>query len=370
MRKKIKILLSCMVLCSAFFSVVSLSPSLAADKDVIELRYSTFFPPMHTQAVLYAEWIKEIEKRTNGKVKITFYPGAALVAPDKTHDAIVHGITDIGTIFKTNPGRYPATEMFCLPQNYPDGYVTTRVAHDYFNKFDIPDFKDVKYLNLFALGPIMPMTKKPVYRLEDFKGMVMRVGGAGIGSKIMKSFGVQLYYCPVTEAYEAMSKGIADGNSGPPEALKSWKFGKVLNYLIKVPEIGFTDVIVTLMNKKKFDSFPQDIQKVFMEVSEEWVEKHARAINWQNQQGIDFMLSSGDGKGIIKLDPDESKRWVDAIEPVLEGERKKIAAKGHPVDEWQQYIAERIAYWTVRTPSSKEINNWYKSELEPLEIKQ
>ena len=350
------------------FQCLATVSSMASAKDAIELRFSTFFPPQNPQALLYAEWIKEVEKRSNGKVKITFYPGASLVAPDKTHDGIVHGITDIGTVFKTNPGRYPATEMLCLPQNYPDGYVSTRVAHDFYNEFETPDFKDVKYLNLFALGPIMPTTKKPVHKLEDLKGMVFRAGGPGIGSKIMKTLKVQLYNCPITEAYEAISKGIVDGNSSPPEALKAWKFGKVLNYLVKVPEIAFTDVIVTLMNKKKFDSLPEDIQQVLMEVSEEWVEKHARTINWQNQQGIDFLLSQGDDKGIIELEPDEAKRWVAAIEPVLDGERKKVADKGHPVEEWQTYISERIAHWSKNAPSAGEINAWYDSELKPLEL--
>jgi len=39
----------------------------------IKYNYSTFFPAPHRNSVLAAEWAKEIEKRTNGKVQITFF---------------------------------------------------------------------------------------------------------------------------------------------------------------------------------------------------------------------------------------------------------------------------------------------------------
>ena len=44
----------------------------------IELSYSIFFPPTHIQAVTAEAWAGEVEKRTNGQVKITIYPGGTL----------------------------------------------------------------------------------------------------------------------------------------------------------------------------------------------------------------------------------------------------------------------------------------------------
>lgn len=51
----------------------------AAEKKTIKLRYATFFPTTDKQAQLGNAWAKEIEKRTNGNVKITFIPGGAFV---------------------------------------------------------------------------------------------------------------------------------------------------------------------------------------------------------------------------------------------------------------------------------------------------
>ena len=44
----------------------------------VTLTYSIFFPATHTHTILATEWAKEIEKRTNGAVKITMFPGATL----------------------------------------------------------------------------------------------------------------------------------------------------------------------------------------------------------------------------------------------------------------------------------------------------
>jgi len=45
------------------------------DAQTITLRYSNFFPAPHKNSILADEWGKEVEKRTNGKVKVTYFPG-------------------------------------------------------------------------------------------------------------------------------------------------------------------------------------------------------------------------------------------------------------------------------------------------------
>ncbi|MEI6153862.1 MAG: C4-dicarboxylate ABC transporter substrate-binding protein, partial [Deltaproteobacteria bacterium] len=67
-----------------------------AQEKVITLRYSTFFPVSHQNAVLSDQWCKEVEKRTNGKVKVRHFAGATLTSPPQTYDSILTGVVDIG----------------------------------------------------------------------------------------------------------------------------------------------------------------------------------------------------------------------------------------------------------------------------------
>jgi TRAP-type C4-dicarboxylate transport system substrate-binding protein len=46
-----------------------------AQEKVVSLKFANFFPPDNRISVVMDQWCKEIEKRTNGTVKITQFPG-------------------------------------------------------------------------------------------------------------------------------------------------------------------------------------------------------------------------------------------------------------------------------------------------------
>ena len=62
------------VIILAFMLSVS-AVAFKANAQTVTLRYSNFFPAPHKNSVLADEWCKEIEKRTNGKVKVHLLPG-------------------------------------------------------------------------------------------------------------------------------------------------------------------------------------------------------------------------------------------------------------------------------------------------------
>jgi TRAP-type C4-dicarboxylate transport system substrate-binding protein len=96
--------ISGMVMCAFLLT----SAPLQAQEKVVKLRYSNFFPPVHPISKLSEEWCREVEKRTNGRVKITYFPGNTLTPPMQTYDSTVKGIADIGqALLAYAPGRLP-----------------------------------------------------------------------------------------------------------------------------------------------------------------------------------------------------------------------------------------------------------------------
>jgi len=74
--------------------------------EVITLSYSIFFPATHEQCIAGMNWAKEIEKKTDGKVKINVYPGGTLTKADETYNGVSAGIADIGmSCFAYTRGR-------------------------------------------------------------------------------------------------------------------------------------------------------------------------------------------------------------------------------------------------------------------------
>ena len=88
----------------------------------IELTYSNFFPPTHLNSVLAQSWINEIQTRSNGQVKITYYPGGSLTPAAQIYDGVVQGRSDIGmSVLSYTMGLFPASELIDLRHGYPNG---------------------------------------------------------------------------------------------------------------------------------------------------------------------------------------------------------------------------------------------------------
>ena len=109
-------------LVSMCISVIVFSSLASAAMGQTKLNYSVFFPAPHKNAVLAAEWAKEIEKRTNGRVQITMFPGGTLTPADKCYDGVVKGISDIGfSVLAYTRGKFPLTEVSDLPLGIRSG---------------------------------------------------------------------------------------------------------------------------------------------------------------------------------------------------------------------------------------------------------
>ena len=75
---------------------VAYIPNDVSAQKVISLNYANFFPAPHKHSVLGEQWCKEIEKRTNGRVKIGTFPDNILSSAIHIYDGVVRGALDIG----------------------------------------------------------------------------------------------------------------------------------------------------------------------------------------------------------------------------------------------------------------------------------
>jgi TRAP-type C4-dicarboxylate transport system substrate-binding protein len=344
---------------------IPLAGGCKAEAPEFELTYTNFFPPTNYHSILADEFCKEIESRTDGRVTITYYPSGGLASAPDTYDAVVEGIADIGmTCLAYTMGRFPACELVDLPHGYPNGWIATHVAIDFYNHFAPTEFSDSHPLYFHAHGPGIVLTvDTPVRVLEDMQGLVLR--STGVGAKIAEALGATGYAAAQGEAYELMSKGTIDGSMTPMEPLLGWNQAEVVNYVTNCYEVGYTTDFIVVMNLEKWNSLPSDIQEIFTEVSEEWVEKHAKLWTYYDKAAADYFLTFP-GKEIIELSAAEMARWVAAAAVVKDTYMTEKAALGLPVDDYEDYINERVAYWTALAPSEADCVAWVEAELEPL----
>jgi TRAP-type C4-dicarboxylate transport system substrate-binding protein len=134
----------------------------------------------------------------------------------------------------------------------------------------------------------------------------------------------------MSEAYDALSKGVAQGIIGPYEPMKGFKLAEVVN---NSTEFGnaYVGSNYIVMNKDKWNGLPADIQKTIQVINEEWIEKMGRLWDDLDKEGKDVFLQKG-GK-VVVLSKEEDNRWAERLRPILDDYVKDMKSKGLPGDE-------------------------------------
>lgn len=322
----------------SFLALILCFVSVPASAQV-KLRFSTFFPVSHPNAQITAEWCKEVEKRTKGKVKVQHFPGATLTSPQTTYDSILSGVVDIGNcVLGYTMGKFPMSEILDYPLGYPSGVVATKLANEFYKQFKPKEFDDVKVMYFHAQGPGILHTRKPVKTLEDLKGMKIRTFGSN--AKMMSMLGGSPVAMPMGDAYDALSKGVADGLLCGYEALKGWKLGEVIKSTTENYGTAYTATFVIAMNKKKWDSIPADAQKIIGEINQEFVEKQGKLWDKMDQDGKEFSVKRGNQ--VIKLSAEEDAKWKAKIEPLFNEYVKKSKEKNLPGDKALIFVRDYL----------------------------
>ncbi len=329
-----KVVVLCLCLSIIGFSFVP--PSASAQ---IKLNYSIFFPAPAKQTVDATDWAKEIEKRTNGKVQITMFPGGTLTPPDKCYDGVVKGISDIGySVLAYTRGKFPLTEVADLPLGIKSGLVATKLINEYYKKFNPKEFNEVKVMYLHGHGPGILHTKKAVRKLEDLKGTKIRC--TGLAAKIAAALGATPVAMPMSETYDSLSRGVVDGSMAPMEALNTWKWGEVVKFTTEDYGSSYSTGFFVVMNKDKWNALPPDIQKIIEKVNEEWIEKTGKVWDEIDKAGKEFTLKLGNQ--IIPLSKEDNEKWAKAVRPLLDDYVKNMKDKGLPGEEALKFYMDQL----------------------------
>jgi len=303
-----------------------------AKAQTIELTFNHLVPPKHLRNIhVFEPWAKMIEERTQGKVKIKHFFSNTLAPVQESFDATASGVCDMTEAYTFgNPGRFLLTEFLALPQmGFPTAHSCAQALWHIYKTFPEvqAEYKGVKMLWLHTTPNMKVNTKKKqVKTLEDLKGMKIGISGQ-TGVKVGRALGLSPVTIPTPDLYEAADKGVIDGFVRPAELLISRKLGEVTKYVTDV-DLGH-DLFFVIMNQKKWDSLPPDVQKVFTELSGDW------AVDFTGKEWDKFEAAATaevKGKGIEFYTPPKSEveRWTKALVPVQEEYAADVEAKKKP----------------------------------------
>jgi TRAP-type C4-dicarboxylate transport system substrate-binding protein len=201
------------------------------------------------------------------------------------------------------------------------GWGFTFRDNDHFAKFlDSPAYKGMAEklrtqngLRILAAGPTQPRMlwlKKPITKLEDLKGVKMRVPEIKAYLMVWEALGTRPSRVTWGEVYLALKTGVVEGAEGPIDATYGVKLheaapnGYLTNHII-------SSVHVT-MNEKAYQSLPPDLRKTVDDAARQ-------AVAWgrgESQKIMEETLAKMKAEG-AKISTPDTGAWKTRLQEAV-----------------------------------------------------
>ena len=319
---------------SAFVSAVLFAlalsiPTHALAADSVTLKYVHLDPPTGVVHLYHQlRWAEEIERRTEGRVKIRVYPAQQLGKASEFYDMVVAGVADIAwMVTGFNPGRFPMSSVADLPFFAPSGHRGSQILNALYHRgyFD-KDFPDVKLLNVAEPSPYFLWSNKKVTKLEDLKGLKVRAYG-NYPMKTLNKMGMVPTQMPGPDVYMGLTTGTIDGTGASYTIASFFKWNdatKFANEDVYIP-VG---AVAEIMNKKSWAKLSPKDQRI-LEIA--FLEKgldHGSFYDYAG--GILKNQAISKGVEITKLPDQDVKKMRASLEPLYDEWAAEMDKKGLP----------------------------------------
>jgi TRAP-type C4-dicarboxylate transport system substrate-binding protein len=285
-------------------------------------------PQHHLTAVVLQGWANEVEKATQGRVKLTMLPKHPS-APPGTFDAVRDGLVDVSYVTASyTPARHILPLMAELP-GAGDTALVNSVAYSriHWKHFDkVGEYKGVKLLGVFTHGPGQMFTRRPVSGIADVQGLKIRTGG-GIAEAVAKALGTSAFVKPAPESYELLKGGVADGVFFPMESIVSFKLDTVLEQATLFPGGMYSSAFGFFMNEDKWNKLPKADQDAILKLSGEHLARLAGQ-SWDDadKRGLEALQKSG--VKIVNANPAFVAEVQKRSAPIVDDWITKASVKG------------------------------------------
>ena len=244
---------------------------------------------------LYEEWTQSVEKRSNGRIQfeLTSLPELGLSGAE-TIRVLKNGIVDVTETYGGYvAGELPLIEILELPGIFPNPETAKKAILAWKStEAKILDEKANAVLLAMAVYPDQAFfSKKPLRKLEDFKGVKTRVHSVAL-SALVAGLGGEPLTIPFAETYTALERGTLDAAISGTKPGYGLRWYEVAKYL--VGPISMRPHVALAINKNTWKRLPPDLQQIMREDAEKLVEGKAfEAIEVWNKEGIDRSVEKG-----------------------------------------------------------------------------
>ncbi len=296
----------------------------------ITMRYSTFFAePSGSWQEAMKYTFERLKDWTNGKIVTKNYFSNTLHGARDGFKALQSDISDLAHAYSIwHTGSFKLMQVFALPFLFPDAPVGVIVANELYPKYLK---KEYERMGVYCGGIGMTATynflsKKPIRKLEDLKGMKVRTPG-GTMSEAIKALGGVPVMLPFSEYYTGFQRGVIDVVCAHDAAFTVTKVDELGKYRTVLQ--FFSANMEYAYSKDFFDRQPKDL-KTFLVHWQQLQRQINAQVYFEGLGAKSRVMMEKRGIETIILPPAEMKRWKDRVRPIEDQWVDKMEKEGVP----------------------------------------
>ena len=270
-------------------------------RPVRELKMVTSWPKdAPGLGVAAARFAQNVEKATEGRIKIKVFPAGELVPALKCNDAVQDGMADMyHSADYYYQGKISAYAFFtAVPAGFSASEINAWIYHGDGQALwdEIGAQFGLKHLACGNTGQQAGgWFKKEILSLEDLRGLKMRI--PGLGGDVIKALGGEPVTLAVTDIMPAFENGTVEAVEwiGPWSDLAFGLQRIAKNYYLP----GFHEpgsVLSLGLNKRIWDGFSETDQRIFAACAAAENAYSLAEFNTQNMRSLDTLVTKHDVK--------------------------------------------------------------------------
>jgi TRAP-type mannitol/chloroaromatic compound transport system substrate-binding protein len=336
------------------------APSVQAQQGPISMRWQSTWPSKDIFHEYANDFAKKVNDMTGGDLKIEVLPAGAVVPAFQLLDAVSKGVLDGGHgVLVYHYGKQNALALWGSGPAYAMDANMLLSWHKYGGGKELLNeiFTSIgANVVSFPYGPMptqpLGWYKRPITKVDDFKGLKFRT--VGISIDVFTGMGAAVNALPGGEIVAAMDRGLLDAaefNNATSDRILG--FADVSKVLMQQSYHQNAEQFEISFNKTKFDALPGKMKAII----ENAVEAASQDMSWKavDRYSKDYIeLQTKDNVKVYKTPDAVLKRQLEIFDEVA----KKRAGENplfKKIVESQLAFAKRATQWEQDTVVSRKM---------------
>jgi tripartite ATP-independent transporter DctP family solute receptor len=274
--------------------------TFAGAAQALELKFADIHPAGYPTVVAEESMGKTLTKETNGELTFKYFPGGVLGSEKEVIEQMQVGAVQLSRVSLGIVGPVvPDVNVFNMPfifrdQKHMRDVIDGPVGDEILGKITNSEFGLVA-LAWMDGGTRNIYTKKPVRKLEDLKGMKIRVQGNPMFIDMMNAMGGNGIAMDTGEIFSALQTGVIDGaENNPPTLLEHNHFQNAKFYSLTGHLILPEPIVMSKITWEKLTPDQQTLVKTAAKAAQDeerklWDKKSAASEEKLKAAGVEFI---------------------------------------------------------------------------------